>query len=203
MPAKTARSKATVARVTPLDQATLLSRFGEKDRGSFDRQIQTYATKIGPEPARRWQHIASVLMTMAMGPAKIGPGHTIQFFIPDGKYRKQVFALAGGIDGALSVYAPDVLAEAIRAGVLSKPKKPESPDHYLLPDSGETLMIECLDSKTPNPEASYKDMTGWNRKAIRVTLSASPTDAQLLATELICAVAAATWAGTAAATPAK
>ena len=48
--------------------------------------------------------------------------------------------------------------------------------------------------KTPGPEFFYKDMTGWNRKAICVTLPAMASEAQVRAVENLCALAATEWA---------
>jgi hypothetical protein len=41
----------------------------------------------------------------------------------------------------------------------------------------------------------YKDMTGWNRRAISITLPPSATEVQCQAAEQLCALAAADWAG--------
>jgi len=39
----------------------------------------------------------------------------------------------------------------------------------------------------------HKNLTGWNRKAMRMTLPAQPSQAQVSATEQLCALAAAEW----------
>ena len=41
-----------------------------------------------------------------------------------------------------------------------------------------------------NPAAHFKDLTGWNRKALRITLPPSASPAQVEAAELLCAIAA-------------
>ena len=52
--------------------------------------------------------------------AKVIGKQTIQFFIPDGKYRMQVFALEDLQDGNMTVYCPDVIAECVQAGLLAR-----------------------------------------------------------------------------------
>src|SRR5439155_13918638 len=114
------------------------------------------------------------------------------FFIPDGKdgkYRMQVFALEDQRDGKILLYLPDVVADAIKGGVLGKPAParraevdasaffavgPAPAEHLAYPiraHKGEFLEIEALDStNTPDPPAPVTHMLGWNRKALRVTL---------------------------------
>jgi hypothetical protein len=52
------------------------------------------------------------------------------------------------------------------------------------------MHVESLDGSSPNLAIHVKDMTGWNRKALRLTLGPSPSPAHLEATELLCAIAA-------------
>ena len=47
----------------------------------------------------------------------VGEG-AMQFFVADGKYRMQAFALEDVRDGAVHVYIPDTLAEAQKMGVI-------------------------------------------------------------------------------------
>ena len=90
--------------------------------------------------------------------------HAVQFFIADGKYRMQVFALEDARDGRLMVYLPDILAKARRPG----------------PPGG--AQPESLDSaNTPNPSPHIKHMLGWNRKAVRITLPTRATSQQVYA----------------------
>jgi hypothetical protein len=84
-----------------------------------------------------------------------------------------------------------VLGEAVDAGVLARPAKREAPaDEYAVPGTGETLRIDSLDKDSLNPKAHFKDLTGWNRKALRITLPPSASAAQVEAAETVCAMAA-------------
>jgi hypothetical protein len=129
----------------------------------------------------------------------------------------QVFALEDGNNGQLMIYLPDALAEAQKSGLLAK-KGAKAPgevaadvaaasaagaggsgaQEYAIRGSkgGAALRLEALDAaNTPNPAAHVKNMLGWNRKALRVTLlTVSPAE-QIAAAEALCALAAKKWAG--------
>lgn len=193
-----------VARLTPpgfpakpIDYATLLAQFGEKYRQNVEKQVLAYETKLGHVAAERWRRLACLLMTLAPQPPKLTGMHTMQFFIPDGKYRKQVFALHAVGDGTLAVYARDILAEAMRTGILAKPRHSDGDiaNTYPLPPSGDTLVIDALDGKSCNPSPFYKDMTGWNRRAICMTLPPDASDVLIQAVERVCNLAAKEWVG--------
>jgi hypothetical protein len=61
---------------------------------------------------------------------------------------------------------------------------------YAVAGTGETIRIDSLDKDSLNPKAHYKDLTGWNRRALRITLPPSPSAAQVEAAEMVCAMAA-------------
>lgn len=178
---------------SPMDYDTLLSKLGAKERHSFEMQIANCQNKCGAKQAERWRRLACVLMTLAPERAKVTGAHTVQFFIPDGKYRKQVFALHALEHGAVTVYSPNVLEDAVRAGLIARNKQADRNTTYCLAGSKEPLMIDAFDGSTPNPDFFYKDMTGWNRKAIGITLPPDVSDAQVSAVEHLCALAAMEW----------
>ena len=96
-------------------------------------------------------------------------------------------------DGKLAIYAPDVLKAALVMGLFSKPRQPDGANMYQLAKSGEPMEIESQDGKTPNLEIFCKDLTGWNRKAIRIVLPAQSSEAMIEAVEQLCALAAMEW----------
>ena len=106
----------------------------------------------------------------------------------------QVFALEDQRDGKIQIYCPDALEAAQAAGLLSPPDDEESNAFTVHHHANTTLLVELLDaSNTPNPAAYYKHMLGWNRKALRITLLTTATDAQVSAAEEVCALAASKW----------
>jgi hypothetical protein len=111
-----------------------------------------------------------------------------------------------------------VLEEAAKARVLRAPTKAASasasgaggtgtapaPEYLVAGAAGTRLRIEALDAaNSPNPAPHYKHMLGWNRKALRITLLTTATEAELEAAEKLCTLAAKRWAGAAAPAPAK
>jgi hypothetical protein len=187
-------AKRRAALPEPIDQTTFLSKFSEKDRQTVIRQLAVYEEKSGPDAAQRFCRLARTLMTLAPHAVKLLAQQAIQFFIPDGKYRKQVFALHVLEDGVLAVYAENVLADAIRAGILATPRQADGASVYRIKPSGDTLTITTLDGQTPDPAPVCKSMTGWNRKAICITLPPDASSAQIQAAESLCALAALEWA---------
>ena len=82
-------------------------------------------------------------------------------------------------DGKIAIYTPDVLAEAEKLKLTGD-------------DQPGRLFVEQLDaSNTPNPSPHFKNMLGWNRTAMKITLPTSATEMQLRAAEQICELAAA------------
>ena len=64
---------------------------------------------------------------------------------------------------------------------------------YRLPNGVDSIKVDQLDGKTANPSPFYKDMLGWNRRAIRITLPATANTAQVKAAETLCAIGAKKW----------
>lgn len=166
-----------------------LARLSPKDRGNAEKRVSLL--EEGPShSARLWQRLACTMMTLAPHSAKFVGRQTVQFYIADGKYRMQVFALEDLQDGNMTVYCPDVLEEAVAAGLLARVGDAGDEQMYVTKVSREPLRIDLLNGSSLNPAAHFKDLVGWNRKAIRVTLPPAPSPAQVDATELLCAIAA-------------
>jgi hypothetical protein len=173
----------------PLTFAQFLAKLPGKDRACAERRVA--ALQIVPDQtgADLWRRLACTLMTLAPFAAKLVGKQTLQVYVADGKYRMQVFALEDLQDGVFTVYCPNVLEEAQQAGLLTRDPHAET-DHYMIEPARETLVVKQLDSKTINPGAHFKDLTGWNRKALRITLPPSASPAQIEAAELLCALGA-------------
>jgi hypothetical protein len=172
----------------PLDFDEFLAKLSPKDRANAEKRVGVLDAEPDQRRVPPWQRLACALMTLAPTAKFVGK-QTVQFYIPDGKYRMQVFALEDIQDGIMTVYCPNILDEVIKAGVL-RPLEQGETHMYLIQPSGEPLRIEPLDKTAINPGAHFKDLLGWNRKALRITLPAFATPAQVETTELLCAVAA-------------
>jgi hypothetical protein len=168
-----------------LGYEAFLEKLSPKDRLNITRHIEACEATGDPRHAVLWRKLAGALMTLAPHFAKTDGQQRIRFFVRDGQYRMQVFAMEDLRDGVISVYCGDALDEAIAAGLLAVqkaavPVEPGQHTEYLLPESHEHLAVLRLSNDTHVPAMFYKDMMGWNRKAlcIRVTASASPAQAE-------------------------
>jgi hypothetical protein len=173
----------------PLRFSEILAKLGSKDRTNAERRVAVLDAEPDAARAALWQRLACSLMTLAPFAAKLIGKQTLQVYVADGKYRMQVFALEDLQDGNFTVYCPDVLDEAVKAGLLT-PAANAEPHEYVIESSGAPLRVERLDGKTLHPAPHIKDLTGWNRKALRITVPPAPTAEQVEAAELLCAIAA-------------
>src|SRR5687767_2122260 len=172
----------------PLQFDEFLAKLNPKDRASAQRRVMVLdAEPITSGRAALWRRLACSLMTLAPFAAKLVGKQTLQIYVADGKYRMQVFALEDLQDGNFTAYCPEVPDEALRAGLVTPVAEP---NYYVIGASAYRLRIERLDKKTPFPQPHIKDLTGWNRKALRITVPPSPSADQVEAAELLCAMAA-------------
>jgi hypothetical protein len=189
VPAEDLLATARASLAVRLSFAEFLAKLPPKDRASAERRVSVLEAEPDPARAPLWRRLVCTLMTLSPHAAKFVGRQTVQFYVADGKYRKQVFAMEDLQDGHFTLYCPDVLGEAVGAGLLAA--APGSADHnYLVLPSVDPLRVEQLDGASVNPGAHFKDMTGWNRKALRVTLPPSASSVQVEAAELLCALAA-------------
>ena len=162
----------------PMDYDGFLAKLTPKDRLNIERHltaIEEVSTKLH---AKQWKRLATAMMGMAPHSAKANGQQSMQFYIQDGKYRMQIFALEDLRDGSIHVYAADAVEEATKAGVFAKAKPGDEPDQLRLPGSADMLNVERLDGKVSNPAPFYKDMLGWNRRAVHINLPVMASDAQ-------------------------
>jgi len=160
------------------DMETFLTGLAGKDRSNIEKHLAACDAEPDPTHGKLWRRLAVSLRKLAPLPVTTVGQHAVQFFIADGKYRMQVFALEDARDGRLMIYLPDILADVQKAGAAAVA----------------ALQPEALDSaNTPNPSPHIKHMLGWNRKAVRITLPTRATSQQISATETLCAIAADRW----------
>jgi hypothetical protein len=162
----------------PMDYDGFLAKLTPKDRLNIERHIAAVEEGSTKNHARLWKRLATAMMGMAPHSAKANGQQSMQFYIQDGKYRMQIFALEDLRDGTVHVYAADAVDEATKAGVFTKAKPGDEPNELRLHGSTDTLNVERLDGKVSNPAPFYKDMLGWNRRAVHIALPAMASDAQ-------------------------
>jgi hypothetical protein len=169
-----------------------LAKLPAKDRANVQRRIAV-AADAPPDGGllELWRRLACSLFALAPHAAKMSSRLAVQYYIQDGKYRMQVFALEDLQDGSLTVYCPDVLSEALSGGLLVSPAAVGGPaDLYGVTGTSHVLTIKTLDRSTTDPAPYFKDMVGWNRRALRITLPAAAPLGQIEAAESLCAIAA-------------
>jgi len=167
----------------------MLARAAAKDRMHIQRHLTNADAEPDASHAALWRRLATKLTSMAPLPVQTAGHAGVLFFVPDGKYRMQMFALEDQNDGRVAVYVPDVLQDAINKKIL---KPTEENDEYPIVGSPRvTLHVELLDAaNTPEPATHVKNMLGWNRKALRVTLPAIGADGPRIdAAEALCMLA--------------
>jgi hypothetical protein len=162
----------------PLDFDGFLAKLTPKDRLNIERHIAAIEELSTKNHAKLWKRLAVAMMSMAPHSAKANGQQSMQFYIQDGKYRMQIFALEDLRDGTVHVYAADALEEGIKAGLFTKAKPGDEPNELRMPGTTDTLNVERLDGKVSNPAPFYKDMLGWNRRAVHIALPVMASDVQ-------------------------
>src|SRR4051812_6617140 len=143
----------------PLDFAQFLAKLSPKDRAGAERRVSALEAVPNPAGALLWRRLACALMTLAPYAAKLVGKQTLQIYVADGKYRMQVFALEDLQDGNFTIYCPDILDEAVKAGLLM-PAPHDEAHMYLIQPVRQSLRVERLQSASGSHAVHFKDMTG-------------------------------------------
>jgi hypothetical protein len=152
----------------------VLDRVGVKERAKIDKHLAACDAEGTAIHGRLWRRIVGILGELAPLSMQSAGSNTWRFFIADGKYRMQVFALEDPFDGMLRIYLPDVLTEALKAKVLVKTPNPQT---FAVAGKASRLKVESLGAaEAAEAPPHYKHMLGWNRKALRLTVSTTEAD---------------------------
>ena len=176
---------------TDHDYDAFIALLGDRDRQNVERHVSFCYAEPTAQHARLWKRLASALSRLAPRAAQTVGQRAVRFYVTDGKYRQQIFALEDLRDGRLGVYAPDALDAAIRAGLVRGPlESNESVETYEVPGApASRLTVERLTTaKTTGAPEYYKHLLGWNRTALRITVPVDATPALIDAIEALCAL---------------
>jgi hypothetical protein len=166
----------------------VIARLAGTGRASVERHL--VKCEKNAQHVLLWKYLVGLLGRLTPTAMPTAGTLAIRFFIPDGKFKLQLFALEDLQNNELSLYCKDVRAAAISESVLDRPKPGSNIYRILHGAAGEWLSIETLTAAgTVSAPEYYKHMLGWNRTAIRITLPVPPTDAQIWAFEQICRLA--------------
>src|ERR671914_2468396 len=78
---------------------TFFTGLSAKDRSNIEKHLATCDAEARPEHGKLWRRLALALRRLAPLPVQTVGQHSVQFFVPDGKYRMQVFAMEDARDG--------------------------------------------------------------------------------------------------------
>src|SRR5438128_278324 len=165
--AKNPLKAAQAALANTISYNEFLDKLGAKDRLNAEKHVAACEQSSVPTHAKLSKRLACAMMSLSSNLAKVNGQQSVQFYVPDGKYRKQVFALEDLRKDHITVYCADVLEDAIKAKLL-RPTKGEEDGVaiYGLPKGSETLAIEKINGSTVNPAEFFKHMVGWHREAL-------------------------------------
>lgn len=172
-----------------IDPEAAIDKLGARGSTPLARRLAAAEAAL-PKRAQAFRDIAVRLITWAPNRVRTLQ-RAVLFYVPDGAYQMQVFAIDDAQDNSLVVCCEDVLTTATASGLLAA--RPGESGVYTIEGSKQTLTIERLDGKTENPPAYINAMTGWNRRAMKIILPADVTATQVEAALLVCALTAQTW----------
>jgi hypothetical protein len=181
-----------------VDFEKFLAALSARDRLNIERHIAVCDAEPTADHAKLYKRLAATLAMLAPQSVRTTGQRAIQFFMSDGKYRVQVFALEDLCDGNVVIYLTDVLDEAISEGIFRRRGKSEADAslYEIVDQPGIFLSIERLTSaNTVEAPDYYRHMLGWNRKALKLSLPTNATAGQIRAAEGLFALAARKSAG--------
>src|SRR5688572_32059346 len=168
----------------PPNFEAFLAALSARDRLNIERHLSVCDAEPTADHAKVFKRLACTLAGLAPQAVRTTGQRAIQFFMSDGKYRVQVFALEDLCDGNVVVYLNDALDAAITGGIFRRRAKTdgEASLYEIAEQPGAFLRIERLTSaNTVEAPDYYRHMLGWNRKALKLTLPTNATPPQLRA----------------------
>lgn len=181
--------KVIEAPAVPTDFDAFFARLGDRDR----RGVVRHVTQCEAEPTdvhvKLWKRLACFLAALTPHAIQISGACAVQYYIPDGKYRRQIFALEDLRDGIIKIYMRNAPPIALRQKLLTGKLGAEgSTTQYPIRGAADqTLEIESLtEAGTVEAPDYYRHMLGWRRKAVCVRLPINATAAQVEAVEALC-----------------
>lgn len=171
-----------------------MARVSGSGRTAVERHLAACDKEMAPAHVRLWKRLVGLLGRLTPDAAPVPAARAVRFYVPDGKYKLQLFAVEDLRDGKLAIYLDDTRATAFREGVLTGHTEADA-NLYRIGSGGkadhERLSIDLLTAAgTTSAPDYYKHMLGWHRSAIRITLGADSSAGQVRAAEAMCMLAA-------------
>lgn len=163
-PKETKETRASAPRT--FDEA--FERFPQKDRASLQKHLDAMAS-LPRAYTDTWKGLLLTCAQHAPQAFQAVGTEAVRFFVQDGSYKLQMFALEDKLAEPIRVYLPNILEDAIKTKLLAPTPLPGG--YAVGGDAGEPVLIDELDSNnTIDAPVHFKFMIGLNRKAIRLTL---------------------------------
>jgi hypothetical protein len=173
----------------PIDVDAVMIRLALRGPSAQARRLAV-SEQNNPRRAAAWQRLAMLMGSLASARPRV-LARAMMFFIPDTRYFQQVFSLDDAPDGSIVACCEDVLQAALDAGVLDP--QPGQPHRHFVLGTPQAIYIEQLDGKSDNVPPHCNSMTGWNRRALKITLPSSPAAEQIDAAAILCALSSLRW----------
>jgi hypothetical protein len=170
-----------------------MARMSGSGRSAIERHLLACEKDTDFAHVLLWKRLVGLLGGLTPQAAPVPNARAVRFYVPDGKYKLQIFALEDLRDGVLSVYCCDAREAALLEGVIVRASE-ESDNLYRVGgarhEDQPPLLIELLNAAgTTSAPDYYKHMLGWNRSAIRMSLAKNSTAAQIQTVEAMCHIA--------------
>jgi hypothetical protein len=161
-----------------------------KGRSTVQKHDESCETAGDQERGVLWKRLAGGLGQLANHAIEVYDLRSVKFYVADGKYKLQVFALEDTPQGTLVVYFPDVAQTAVSEKIITGGT---SPQLYRVPGGAEPLHLTPINAETPDMTVC-KAMLGWGRRALRAEFALPMQEAHVRAVEHLCELAARKWA---------
>ncbi len=172
------------------DYEAFISRLSVKGRATVAKHDELCEAGAVSGHGDLWKRLAGGLSRLAPHATEMEGQQSVKFYIRDGKYRQQVFALEDTKEGNIAVYLPDVLAKAVERKILSAGA---AIPMYKIPGEAEAqVQLEIINAETRDMTAC-KAMVSWGKRALRTPLTVHSKEKTLRTVELLCELAAEAW----------
>jgi hypothetical protein len=172
------------------DFAVFMTRLIPKVRTSVEKRLDRTDADAAIGYGRCWKRLALLLFRLAPHAVEVSDT-ALRFYILDGKYRRQVFALDDGAPELIQIYLPDVLGAAVERGILDAAADGTfaSTGH-----GGAPVAFEVINADSKEIPDFCKAMLGWGRRAVRTGIGPLAEEHQIQVIGRLCELAAENWA---------
>ena len=171
------------------DYAIFLDQLSPKDRARVAKHEETSEASGRKVYGDLWKRLAGALAGLAPHATQFLGNDAVTFYIPDGKYKQQVFGLVQTKD-SVTVFLPDVIEAAIHRKILIRIG---TESRYRIAGARDQMVQLDLITADTRDVPTCKSMLGWGRRALSAQLSEQGDEAKARVVEQLCQLAAEKW----------